>query len=134
MILQTTDPFYLKESFGQPMSFRNLSNTARAAKLRVHFAYEANRLQEGLHTSSLSLRSMVENLQVSKIDTSFIHRRTLWSEWYANYFPVVLEDNADHLRASHSITVESTREEIAGGPRPWSPEVREKQRALFNGL
>ena len=126
-----SDPFYLKESFGQRMSFRNISASAKAAQLRVYFKYENARVQVGADSNLASISDLHNNLLISRIGSPYASRKRNWADWYDNSFAKVLKDNAISLQNNYGITIEGIRSEIAGCPRPWTEEMREKMQKLF---
>ena len=52
----------------------------------------------------------------------------LWKAWYDSSFVCVLQDNEVALEADFGIRIENILQEIARFPRPWSLEVRAKQK------
>ena len=92
--LRASDPWYLKESFGQQMSFRNICAAARAAKLRVLYKFEAAR-RLNPDTDLPSIYDMKKKFAEAWMDSSYPSRRTKWGDWYCVHFASILERNSD---------------------------------------
>ena len=126
--VHTEDAFHLRESFGQLHSFRSVRATAAAAKLRVKYNHDSQRRREGANSYTLSIANMAERIKTLHQRNDFPYRAALWNAWYCSSFACVLQDNEASLGDSFGIHIEGILQEIAGSPRPWSAEVRAKQK------
>ena len=126
------DPFHLKSSFGQKASFRNITSVAEASMLRVKFNHDCQRRSEGTHRTRLKdIAAMANNIRCWSQASIYPHRAIGWKNWYAHSFALVLHDNEVSFCAKCRSSPEDIRTSIAGGPQPWSCEVREKQKRNF---
>ena len=125
------DAFHLKESFGQKSSFRSIQVVAQAAKARVKYMHDCHRRREAA-LSITSIHSMASSIRSSTAGyCSFPDRALLWKHWYKSSFPLVLDQNEQHLRQQHGIRIDDVLLQIAGGPQPWDAQTRLKQKRLL---
>lgn len=76
----------------------------------------------------LSICSMANNINGLVEHTSFRNRAALWKTWYESSFVCVLQENEASLETDFGIRIDGILHEIAGGPQPWSPGTRAKQK------
>ena len=126
-----SDPFYLKESFGQPISFKSTAFAARAAKFRVKNTHDRQRRRGGRSTDLISIQEMSKRLTNLIEDHRFLNRVDDWSEWYSSSYVTILQRNATSLEEEFGITEGGIGRDIVGHPPPWSEEERAKVRRNY---
>ena len=85
---------FLKESFGQPLSFKSIAIIARAAKFRVRLTHDRQRRREGRNTSMTSIKNMSRNITFLRSVYSYLNRANSWSSWYDSSFAATLLGSA----------------------------------------
>ena len=97
--------------------------------LRVKFNHGCQRRDEGVQNTRLKkISAMANNIKCWSRASIYPHRAIRWKNWYAHSFASVLHDNEVAFCAKCRSSPEDIRISIAGGPQPWSCEVREKQK------
>ena len=104
------DLFYLREFFGQTMSFRSVKHVALAAQLRVAVMED------------LSLTRRVSELKQAFADTNHLDRLVQWHSWYSSSHLLVLDRALDAALALGVDPFKIHRELVA--QRPHSSRVK----------
>jgi len=120
------DAFFLKECYGQALSFQSLAIVSQAAKLRTIHSLDAARSQ-GQCDSSFSIEQLGQRLRYFLTGPVEVDRIIKWNTWYASSHVLCLLNNVQSLRA-RSITLQGCLRSIAGTEPPWEPAVVKKQR------
>jgi len=120
------DAFYFKDGYGQARSFKSLEIASSAAKLRIIHMHNVAR-SKGLIPCRQSISQMSTQLNGFLNRPIELDRVTEWSAWYAGAHVHRLAENERVLQA-RNITLPRCLQEIAGGPPPWDPKQKQKQR------
>ena len=118
------DLFFLKESYGQSMSFQSLQFTAQAAKLRISAHHLLHNRQHGTLRDSIAQRS--RHIKELLRNTQFTVRPAMWKGWYQNSYTLSIARNEDRLRAD-GVILEQLLSDIAGS-LVWDEDACRKQR------
>jgi len=121
-----SDLHYLKECFGQAKSFHRLGTSSAAAKLRTLHAHDSDIRGTG-DGHRLTIAQYHYKLNSLRTSTRYIDRALCWSEWYDRSHMTTLIMNKWSLEGE-GVALNQLLTDIAGSPRPWSREVRDKQK------
>lgn len=103
------DAWYLAEGYGQAKSCTAVGYLAQAAQFRVACS------ENGRHSGN-SLSKRADALRLLLKDTDNFQIRHRWSEWYARFHILLIQENIDSL-SSEGITYGNITSEILGGSR-----------------
>ena len=121
------DVFYLKESWGQSLSFKCMDHTAAAAKTRVKHLHDKGH-RSGNNLNPSSIQQMADFIRNPRSYERCVERLVVWKEWYESCFAKTLQENEEYLR-SQGFRVEVALTELSGGDAPWNQkqELRQKK-------
>ena len=119
---------FLKESFGQPLSFQSVVFQAKAAKLRVaahHFLWRDSKRGSEIFPHLLPIARMHSNIRsLLGVRCNYPDRAILWRNWYRNSYIFNLADNRRELE-SDGIEFHAIIRQLQGEDE-WNEDVRDR--------